>query len=147
MSCDIQVYERVNDLTIVGKFSEPIQSSVKYFAASPPDFRASFNGSGLPFPNQRQAFENTPNIGVVPTDKNNMFQISIMKPNSYYIVDDRILPTLTMEYKHNNEMKSLVINLGDAIKNRTLQSDAFEFPTNHEAVETQEQLLKRRKYC
>ena len=147
IDCEIQVYERFNDLTVVGKFSQPIESKVKYFAASPPDFRSSFNGSGLPFATERQAFEFTPNVGVVDTDENNLFQISIMKPNSYYVVDQRVLPSITIEYQYGGEWKSLVVNLGDAIPNRTLQSDAFEFPTVHDAVETQEKLLKRRKYC
>ena len=79
MSCDIQVYERVNDLTIVGKFSEPIQSSVKYFAASPPD--SELVSTDLAYLSLiRDKLSKTLQISMSSTDKNNMFQISIMKP-------------------------------------------------------------------
>ena len=36
---------------------------IYYSAANPPDYRATYTGSGLPFANQHIAFENSPNKG------------------------------------------------------------------------------------
>ena len=36
---------------------------VKFIAANAPDYRQSYSGSGLPFPNPEIAYENTPNKG------------------------------------------------------------------------------------
>ncbi len=100
------------------------QLFVKYSAANPPTYNANFSGSGLPYPNEEIAFENTPNRGAVEVI-NNKFTISIRYPNSYYInmgsvyIEPHI--RLILCDKHNKEIGEVVyVNLGEGIPFRTL---------------------------
>ena len=45
--------------------SASMNTTVNFWAASPPDRMTTFAGSGLPFANPEMAFENTPNKGAV----------------------------------------------------------------------------------
>lgn len=147
--CDIKLFEGEFDLIITGKFSDKIDSTIKYFAASPPDYRSSFPGSALPFASERQAFENTPNIGSVTVDADNRFQISLSKPNSFFDIDNKIEPYVSITYKYRGEVKNIKIKLDDYSKHKhkTIQSNPHIFPENQDMVETQEKLLKKRKFC
>jgi len=60
-------------------------TQIRYLAAAPPDFRDSYAGSGLPFPNEEIAYDNTRNKGKVTIDKEGKFEFRISYPNSYYI--------------------------------------------------------------
>jgi hypothetical protein len=146
--CDIKVFERESDLVIVGKFSDKINSNVvKYYAPSPPDYRSSYPGSALPFASEKQAFENTPNIGSVPVNSENKFEISLVKPNAFFNIDDRIEPYVSIIYKYNDEMKNIKVQLGDTFKHKTIQSNSRIFPRYDDVVESQENILKKRKFC
>lgn len=57
---------------------------LRYLAAAPPDFRDSYAGSGLPFPNETIAYDNTQNKGKVDI-KDGKFEFRLAYPNSYYI--------------------------------------------------------------
>ena len=54
-----------------------------YWAANPPGYLTSYSGSGLPFYNKQQAFENNNNTGIVVA-LNKEFSFKIKYPNSYY---------------------------------------------------------------
>ena len=56
---------------------------IVYWAANPPDYLQSFNGSGLPYPNPEIAYQNTPNLGIANLD-GNAYSFDILYPNSYY---------------------------------------------------------------
>ena len=58
---------------------------IRYFAASPMDKITGFSGAGLPFPNPEIAFESTLNQGEIEVERENAFEISLLKPNSYYV--------------------------------------------------------------
>lgn len=145
--CDIKVFEREYDLVIVGKFSDQVDSNLKYYAPSPPDYRSSYPGSALPFASEKQAFQNTPNIGSVLLDSENRFEINLVKPNSFFNIDTRIEPYVSIIYKYNGEIKNIKVQLGDTFKHKTIQSDPRDFPRNEDVVETQEKILKKRKLC
>jgi hypothetical protein len=57
---------------------------VHYLAASPPDYRSSFAGSALPFADARQAFDRTPNRGVLNLGADRTFEVRLLYPNAYY---------------------------------------------------------------
>jgi len=61
-----------------------IYKSVKLIAANPIDRMVNYTGSGLPFPNDTIAFENTPNIFII---KENRFKTEFSYPNSFYTID------------------------------------------------------------
>jgi hypothetical protein len=144
-----------NAFVVSGKLNYPTSRKlyIKYSAANPPTYNSNFSGSGLPYPSEEVAFENTPNRGVVPII-NGEFNFSIRYPNSYYInmgtvyIEPHV--KLTIVDKDNNtigETKS--VNLGQGIPFRTLtwpvQRDWNKGPlfykTNNDIVRSQYQIL------
>ena len=80
------IYIKRRDLKVTGTIAEPVRDhKIYYLAAAGPDRRATFTGSGLPFANPEQAFENTPNKGCVPLDGTGSFTIELITPNSYMV--------------------------------------------------------------
>lgn len=80
-------YGNIGDISISGRLkdvSELTQNGkLLYWASAPPNYLSSFTGSGLPFANPSQAFENTPNKGVVNIS-NGTFKFRMYYPNAYY---------------------------------------------------------------
>ena len=60
-------------------------SLIKYWAAAPNTCTYSVVGSGLPFPNEEVAYENTPNKGEIKPNRNGEFEILLKYPAGYYI--------------------------------------------------------------
>lgn len=116
-----------NGFVISGKlntFNLTNKLYVKYTASSPPTYNSNFSGSGLPFPNELIAFENSPNKGIAEVI-NGKFSFILMYPNSYYknMGTVYIAPQvkLLLVNKDNKSMGSeMIINLGDGIPFRTL---------------------------
>jgi hypothetical protein len=126
---------------------------IKYTAATPPTYSSNFSGSGMPFPNEDIAYDDTPNKGIVQVI-NGKFSFSIKYPNSYYInmgtiyVEPHVKILLV-----NKDNKSIeepkVINLGQGIPFRTLTwpnqrnwSDGpLFYKNNNLPVRTQYQIL------
>lgn len=112
-------------LVVKGRINEYVKDDTVYFlAAAPPDYRATFSGSGLPFANQVQAFQHTPNKGTVKVPAyGSEFEIKLMTPNSYYVGLGTVYvpPTLFLEYTNGNGTKRNVsIKLSDGIPYRSL---------------------------
>jgi hypothetical protein len=131
---------------------------IKYSASNPPTYNSNFSGSGLPFPNETIAFENTPNMGVIEVI-NGKFSFAIRYPNSYYInLGSVYIPPqvrLMLVDKNNKQMESIkTVNLGEGIPFRTLtwpiQRDwnkgALFYKNNDLPVRTQYQILLDSSY-
>ncbi len=58
---------------------------LKYWAPNPSTCLYSISGTGLPFPNEEIAFENTPNQGEIAIDATGNFEITLLYPAGYYI--------------------------------------------------------------
>jgi hypothetical protein len=73
-------------ITIDGLFLDDIKNykSVKLIAANPIDRMVNYTGSGLPFPNDNIAFENTVNLFII---KEKRFKTEFSYPNSFYRID------------------------------------------------------------
>ncbi len=93
---------------------------VHYIAACPHDTRTSFSGSGYPFVNYEQAFENTPNMGSIVVKDNTEYNINLIYPNSFYIHSHLVNPTLFIRYKKNNIYVLKAIVIGNHIPFRSL---------------------------
>lgn len=158
--CNGQIKE-VNriDLKIKGHIEDFVKNKkIYYIAATPADFRANFSGSGLPFANQIQAFENTPNIGITEVDSDNTFEINLITPNSYMVGlgSVTIPPTLYIEYiNKNNESKVITIKVSNGIPYRTLTYPLYPRPRIgaefydsqfYLPVRSQEQILRDASY-
>lgn len=144
-----------NVFTIHGKLNQipNVKRYIKYSAANPPTYNSNFSGSGLPYPTEEVAFENTPNRGAVEIIDGE-FSFSIKYPNSYYINMGTIyvephVKLIIVDANNNNIGQSKSINLGQGIPFRTLtwpvQRDWSKGPlfykTNVDIVRTQYQIL------
>tara|TARA_Y100001970_G_C14216765_1_gene850139 strand:+ start:1189 stop:1752 length:564 start_codon:yes stop_codon:yes gene_type:complete len=78
-------YNNKGDLTVSGKVNTELtpNSKLLYWAPAPPTYMSNFSGSALPYANPLQAFENTPNKGVVNIT-NGIFSFQLYYPNAYY---------------------------------------------------------------
>jgi len=97
---------------------------IKYSAANPPTFSSNFSGSGLPYPTEDIAYQNSPNRGVVDII-NEKFSITLKYPNSYYVnmgsvyVEPHV--KLIVVDENNNPLTDVqIINLGKGIPFRSL---------------------------
>lgn len=149
------------DIIIKATIAENVvDGRIKYLAAAPMDRRASYTGSGLPFANGRQAFENTPNKGTIELGNMNKFEIKLVMPNSYYVGlgTVEVPPSLFIFYNNGHEDKRIVIRLGNSVPFRSLT-----YPTGMETeaprtnamfyagieklpVRTQEEILRSAAY-
>ena len=114
-----------SDMTLVGHINDDVSDyNLFYIAASPADHRATYTGSGLPFANQLQAFDSTPNKGVVPINPiDHSFQIDFMIPNSYMVGlgSVTIPPTLYIHYVDGEKrLKEVSIQVSNGIPYRML---------------------------
>lgn len=125
MLCQYHI-QKVNnsDIKVKGIIQDNVQEGkIAYVAATPADYRASFTGSGLPFANQLQAFDNTPNRGEITLGPNNSFEIDLVMPNSYMVGlgSVKVPPTLYIEYlDDDNNLQLIPIKISDGIPYRTL---------------------------
>jgi hypothetical protein len=74
---------------------------MKFIAAAPFDRRYSYSGSGLPFTTYKQAFDSTPNQGVVESSSSSSYQIRLKDmPNSFYVngMKSLVPPTLYLDF-------------------------------------------------
>ena len=126
---------------------------LKYWASNSPDTRASFSGSGLPFPNETIAYQNTKNQGTYELINRN-FSLNMIKPNSYYTNQGKILvkPHINIMFM-TGDNKSLgkvyKVDIEDYIPYRTLSMVRKDVMFYHNAplpIRTQEQILKDSAY-
>ena len=70
LMCDVKIiHNPVGNYIVNGRLKSHLSSIasnglIKYWAANSPTYSASYAGSGLPFPNENVAFDQTPNQGV-----------------------------------------------------------------------------------
>jgi|SaaInlStandDraft_5_1057022.scaffolds.fasta_scaffold00404_8 hypothetical protein len=162
--CDVDIVkDNNNSFMVSGSLKGDLMSLsntnnlyIKYWAANSPNYNSNFSGSGLPFPNEEIAFENSHNVGTSNISKGN-FSISMRYPNSYYINmgSTYIHPEVQIQVFDTNTKKSVSeiqhINLGEGIPFRTLtypyQRDWSDGPLFYKStsqnsnVRSQEQIL------
>lgn len=113
-----------HDVTIEGVIHDNVKDdTIYYIAAAPADHRATFTGSGLPFQNQVQAFDNTPNSGKIKLGFSKQFKIDLAFPNAYQtgLGSVTIPPTLYVMYiNNNNQSRTVAIKISDGIPYRML---------------------------
>jgi len=95
--------------------------NVRFWAASPPDLRQSYSGSGLPFPSPEVAFDNTTNRGTAKCDEHGHFQFSVVKPNGYYIQQGKKLIGSQVKLTLGDSQDVKILQLGAPIANRSLK--------------------------
>jgi hypothetical protein len=147
-------------VTVRGRIGPKVDDArVEFIAAAPPDSRASFSGSGLPFANSMQAFGSTKTKGDLELSNTQEFEVTIDEPNSYYVNlgSTLIEPSIYVRYKTDNVYKTERFTVGSSIAYRTLTyptltevavRDSPEFYKMSQEVDarTQEQILNDSEY-
>jgi hypothetical protein len=85
-------------LNITGYIKNPTQyKKIVIVAPNPIDRMINYSGSGLPFPNEHIAFENTPNYKLINNSEN--INVQFKYPNSFYSPNgkNKILPSLFVQ--------------------------------------------------
>jgi tetratricopeptide (TPR) repeat protein len=85
-------------LNITGYIKNPTQyKKIVIVAPNPIDRMINYSGSGLPFPNEHIAFENTPNYKLINNSEN--INVQFKYPNSFYSPDgkNKILKAISVE--------------------------------------------------
>ena len=93
-----------------------------YWAAAPNTLSSSYSGSGLPYANPEQAYDNSPNVGTVQA-KNGQFQFNIYMPNSYYVGLGSLYVPPNIHFKicePGSDNKFVTIKLNKGVPFRTL---------------------------
>jgi hypothetical protein len=118
--CQGVIFRQGYAFTIQGKC--PAKSGwVTYTASAPPDVRTSLAGSGLPFPNEMVAYENSPNSGRVPI-QDGVFSFTVMYPNSYYHSNGAELIRPHVIFVINNEYYDVGLGKNNYVKHKSLTS-------------------------
>jgi hypothetical protein len=111
-----------NGYTFTIRANCPVKSGwVTYTASAPPDVRTSLVGSGLPFPNEMVAYENSPNSGRVPIS-NGAFSFDVLYPNSYYQKNGSELVRPHVIFVINNEYYDIGLGKNNYVKHKSLTS-------------------------
>lgn len=149
------------DVVIKGRVNEMVAGdTIYYIAAAPPDYRATYTGSALPFANQADAFEGTPNVGKVKVSAaNGSFEIQLMYPNSYMVGlgSVQVPPTVYLEYKNvNGQVRKVQVKVSEGIPYRSMtypyarcaRKDATFYSVHHclPIRKNQEQILRDSAY-
>ena len=156
--CTVKVNYNNNGNFIIKGNARGEAAFVKFWASTPPTYSQSFAGSGLPYPNQAVAFENSPNQGVSEV-KGGKFQFTLEYPNSYY--DEMLRKYVPPQAKfvfcdsHGKNVGDVhVVNLGNGIPFRTLvetkkrnwNNGPLFYCNNNLPVRNQEQILRSSAY-
>lgn len=98
-----------------------LDTHVSFWAANPCDHRSSFTGSGLPFADAVQAYENTPNKGAF-APKSATFEIELFSPGSYYthLCSNLIQPHVVVELTQYGKKYIETIYTSESMPFRTL---------------------------
>lgn len=140
--------------TFRGKVSETVdKGKIEYIAAAPAHKHMSVSGSGLPHASRAQAFDGTPNRGVVDVKLDGSFEIELFAPGAFY--DDYcgtyVPPTLFFWYTSNGVPKAHQVAIANGIPFRALTYDKRRtsplfYLNKNLQVRGQEQLLRESAY-
>lgn len=102
--------KNANIIQLAGSIKQPLlYSSMVVFAANPIGKMISHSGSGFPFPNNRIAFEDSPNYFNV--DASGVIQTVFNRPNSYYAADTftRVVPSIFVKLTPLNQLDEPIL--------------------------------------
>lgn len=133
-TCQIDIAVKPGLAVVNGLVKDPLRSKLlssrkqvyaQYWAPAPPDVRQCVSGSGLPFPNEEVAFENSPNIGKIPLGSDGSFSIKLKYPNSHYrnlgaLYVRPNVKVLFVDESGNMYGKILSVVLGEGTPDRTI---------------------------
>jgi hypothetical protein len=108
----VVTYDDQSDVfTINGLFDQLRGQKISYWAANPISRNYSYAGSALPYPNPKEAYENTSNQGEVQLDDNGRFSLRLDHPSGYYVHQGKTLlkPHVHFKVPGTNEVYTIII--------------------------------------
>jgi hypothetical protein len=141
-------------ILVKGRIGPPVDENfIEYVAASPPDQITSFGGSGLPFANPEQAFDNTQIRGRIEINSDRTFELHLLEPNSFYedLGNTFVGPSLYLRYKSGGKILSERVSVGTPIANRNLtypegRTSVEFYNVPPQGVRTQETIFNSSEY-
>jgi hypothetical protein len=145
------------NLTINGtlKGYEGQDVDIIYWAAAPATRGIGFTGSGLPYANPNQAYDQTPNQGAARA-MNGQFKITLKSPNAYYVGLGSLYVPPVVHVKVCGDNVVHHVPIGSGIPFRTLtypappsqnpRTNAMFYCTGELPIRTQEQILRDSAY-
>jgi hypothetical protein len=116
-------YDANNDVfTVEGQFTNSHNVSMNYWAANPIPRMYSYSGSGLPFPNPSEAYENTPNQGQILLDNDGKFTFKLDHPAGYYVRQGKILMKAHVHLKTSSDETVYTVMIADYFPYRSLKN-------------------------
>tara|TARA_B110000444_G_C18595404_1_gene480450 strand:+ start:52 stop:564 length:513 start_codon:yes stop_codon:yes gene_type:complete len=118
----VTYYKDYSKIKLTGNVKNPGQyKNIVLMAPNPIDRMSNYSGSGLPFPNNEIAFENTPNR--VDISGSGVINTVFTYPNSFYMPDgiNKIVSSVFLQLMDkNNEVTHVYYKLHDMNALRTL---------------------------
>ena len=157
----------VGTITFLTKYDLHVQCRLKmhssgkqlyWWASAPPGYGISLSGSGMPYANAVQAYDNTINKGVLQVDTNNMINFDMKYPNSYYIGLGSLYIAPHINFKlvdNSNEIQWIVpIDQGIPYRMLTYPTGQWTIPRNccmfyegqNYKARSQEEILRASQY-
>jgi hypothetical protein len=150
-------YSGEGELTVNGQLKgyEGMTVDIIYWAAAPATRGMSFSGSGLPYANPAQAFDQSPNQGSTKCF-NGQFTVKLRTPNAYYVGLGTLYvpPMLHVKVCGDNSVHHIPITHGIPFRTLTYpspptnkpRSSAMFYCTGDLPVRSQEQILRDSAY-
>jgi hypothetical protein len=126
-------------------------NTLEYISANTPQSITSFSGSALPFKDEAQAYENTPNTGSIRLIKKKG-DIVVQYPNAYYKEFGNIYvkPHVTLIYSTKGVRHAHNVMIADSVSSRSLTYPLGRttpmFYQHDDVVTTQEARLRSNAY-
>ena len=155
-------YTGSGGVKVTGRLSNFVPGNTKlvFWAPSPPDYRTSYSGAGLPFADADMAYDQTPNAGTVNVNLDGSFAFSIQYPSGYYagLGTLYVSPHVNLQPVVNGQAgKTEMVRVGEGIPFRLLTyppvpstaprcSPLFYGNRQGLPVRTQEQILRDSAY-
>jgi len=117
-----RVYATASGYQVQGKTTP--NATIRYWAASAPDYHLSVAGTALPFANSEIAFSSA-NSGTIKADNAGLFTIDLCSPNSYYTCGGRQLIPPSVNFAINfgsNAEKVYYVPLSIGYRDRSLSA-------------------------
>lgn len=164
--CNFEIFNNpygnyvVNGTTknIISQINTATPIYAKYWASNKPTYSESYAGSGLPYPNEHEALQNSVNQGMVKVE-DGKFSFNLDYPNSYYkdMFKTYVPPQVNIQFVDTNQKnisKVYTIKLGNGIPFRSLtwprkrdwNRGPMFYCNNNLPVRTQAQILKDSAY-
>jgi hypothetical protein len=144
-----QILPEKKGILMTGRILEYVKDEVISFIAATPAYHgSSFSGSGLPYATPAQAFDRTPNQGIVHLTMDRQFEFIVQLPNSYYSGLGTVIvpPTVYITYNNGYIDKLVSVKISQGIPYRMLsypniRKDVSFYDNQDLPVRTQEQIL------